>query len=85
MSARTKYLQLRPRSLLQAAPCAPEMTALFNCWSSAGIEAPACSEFAKAVTRCMATQATKGTARSNINNDLTRLRIPAVKVPRKYD
>ncbi|KAJ3365282.1 hypothetical protein GGF32_009787 [Allomyces javanicus] len=84
-TATRKYLQLRPRAFLQAAPCATEMTALFNCWSSGGIEAAACREAATAVTKCIATASAKGPAKGqNLNQHFVRLQIPAVNQPRRY-
>ncbi|ORZ35510.1 hypothetical protein BCR44DRAFT_39347 [Catenaria anguillulae PL171] len=84
-SAPRKYLQLRPRAFLQTAPCAAEMTALFNCWSASGIEGAPCKEAALNVSKCIASSGGKGAAKgANLNQQLTRLQIPAVNHPRRY-
>ncbi|KAJ3341826.1 hypothetical protein HDU93_003947 [Gonapodya sp. JEL0774] len=57
-------LKIRPRKEIAATPCAVELTTLFNCWRSFGVDTPNCLMAAKGVTDCVAKSRATGGKKS---------------------
>ena len=49
-----KPIVIRPKKVLEATPCAMELTTLLNCWRALATDASQCNDSAKALTQCMA-------------------------------
>ncbi|KAJ3031134.1 UNVERIFIED_CONTAM: hypothetical protein HDU68_006265 [Siphonaria sp. JEL0065] len=71
-----KPLTMRPAKTMKAAPCAPEISTLFNCWRALDVDAKPCAESAKALALCMAApiKTAKASSASDINAKLAKLR-----------
>ncbi|KAI8837419.1 hypothetical protein BJ741DRAFT_603427 [Chytriomyces cf. hyalinus JEL632] len=71
-----KPLAMRPAKMARAAPCATEISTLFNCWRAIDVDAPGCLEPARALATCMAapTKAAKSSSSADINKKLAKLR-----------
>jgi hypothetical protein len=61
MTMKIPKLKVRPRALAQAAPCAPELTAMLTCWAAHNdkMSVGQCADTAKALEMCMANNAGK--------------------------
>lgn len=57
-----RNLKVKPKSLSQAAPCAPELAAMLACWAASGdrLNREKCASSAVALQECMASGAMKG-------------------------
>eukprot|EP00842_Homolaphlyctis_polyrhiza_P004082 jgi/Hompol1/4675/HPOL_003831-RA len=55
-------IQLKPAKIMQATPCALEMSTLFNCWRALSVDASHCAASAAALTKCMSTKAKSNAA-----------------------
>ncbi|KAI9335717.1 hypothetical protein BDR26DRAFT_1009167 [Obelidium mucronatum] len=64
-------LTMRPAKTMKAAPCAPEISTLFNCWRALDVDAKGCTESAKA----LAMKTAKTSSVSDINKKLAKLRL----------
>ncbi|KAL1915450.1 mitochondrial 37S ribosomal protein mS37 [Calcarisporiella thermophila] len=68
-----RHLKVRPRKLQAAAPCLPEMSAMLDCWSKTGVDAPMCAHTAKALANCMQNLPKRSKQANSINYHLARL------------
>jgi len=48
-----KPFTLRSKRVIEATPCAVELSTLFNCWRAIGVDASQCATTAKALVACM--------------------------------
>ncbi|CBF89443.1 hypothetical protein BDV09DRAFT_172898 [Aspergillus tetrazonus] len=75
------HLRVRDTGSKQTTPCAAVMSAMLNCWASAG-QSEGCFALEQQLRECMDTHKTTGTKRNAINYHLMRM-YPKVVGPKK--
>ncbi|KAL2913602.1 hypothetical protein HK105_206904 [Polyrhizophydium stewartii] len=65
-------IQLKPAKMLQATPCALEMTTMFNCWRAMSVDAAECGASARALAQCMTSKGKSGPSSASTTQEINR-------------
>ena len=66
-------LKMRPQRIMRAAPCATEISTLFNCWRAIDVDAPGCIAAAAQLRLCMNARPSSSTSSASASSKATAL------------